>query len=76
MKEQPPLHQVGEALYGETSWKSPLARDLGVSVRTMTRWAKDGTPPTVFCDLLVLLRKRNLTLVYLLRELEAVKVSP
>jgi hypothetical protein len=76
MKEQPPLHRVGEALYGETSWKSPLARDLGVNVRTMTRWAKDGPPPTVWKNLLVLARERNRDLVFLLREMEAAKVSP
>jgi len=32
------LCAVGEALYGP-SWQSQLARDLGVAVRTMQRWA-------------------------------------
>lgn len=31
------LCEVGAALYGER-WQSPLARDLGVSDRTMRRW--------------------------------------
>jgi hypothetical protein len=32
------LRQVGEAIYGE-DWISPLARELGMSVRNMQRYA-------------------------------------
>lgn len=32
------LAEAGQALYG-AAWQSPLARDLGVAVRTMQRWA-------------------------------------
>lgn len=32
------LRVAGEALYG-TRWKSPLARDLDITKRTMERWA-------------------------------------
>lgn len=35
------LIRAGQALYGR-EWVSPLARELGVSLRTMTRW-KAGT---------------------------------
>ena len=37
------LKAAGEALYGE-QWKSPLARDLGMSVRHLRRLAA-GTEP-------------------------------
>jgi hypothetical protein len=32
------LEAVGRALYGEY-WRDPLAADLGVSVRSVQRWA-------------------------------------
>ena len=28
-------------------WQSSLARELGVSSRTMRRWLKDGAPPHI-----------------------------
>ena len=31
------LKRVGEFIYGE-QWQAPLARDLGVSERSMRRW--------------------------------------
>ena len=33
------LRSAGEALYG-ASWRAPLARDLGVSDRTIQRWLR------------------------------------
>lgn len=33
------LEKAGTALYGPTTWKHPLARDLGVSLRALRRWA-------------------------------------
>lgn len=53
------LRRCGEALYGPL-WQSELSRQLGVSVRTMQRWA-DGTsdvPRGVYTDLLRLLTER------------------
>lgn len=32
------LAEIGAAMYGETSWKTPLAADLGVAMRTVSRW--------------------------------------
>lgn len=32
------LAEIGTAMYGETSWKTPLAADLGVAMRTISRW--------------------------------------
>lgn len=32
------LKEIGNLLYGER-WQAPLARDLGVNVRTVARWA-------------------------------------
>ena len=55
------LAETGEALYGPR-WQSDLARDLGVSDRTVRRWAA-GThdmPPGVCADLLRLTRGRAL----------------
>ncbi len=51
------LNAVGAALYGP-QWQSQLARDLGVSIRTMQRWAAgqfsipDGVWPEIsdLCD--------------------------
>ena len=45
------LHDVGEALYGPR-WQTALAHDLGVSDRTMRRWATstDDLPPGVWTD--------------------------
>lgn len=46
------LIECGEALYGQ-QWQSALARDLGVSDRTVRRWAAGGkVPQGVYADLL------------------------
>lgn len=37
------LHEIGGALYGPL-WQSEMARDLGVAIRTVQRWAA-GTYP-------------------------------
>jgi hypothetical protein len=53
------LHQTGEALYGPR-WQTALSRDLGVSERTVRRWAA-GThdvPAGVWVDLLRLTQER------------------
>ena len=61
------LRAAGEALYG-SRWQSDLARDLGVSDRTMRRWAagSDAMPPGVALDLLPLCDER-------IAALEAIK---
>ena len=67
----PILVAVGEALYGPR-WQSDLARDLGVSDRTMRRWAA-GThhpPPAVQDDLLRLVIERKGLLGKLERTLQ------
>lgn len=56
------LHSAGEALYGPR-WQSDLARDLGVSDRTVRRWvAGDDPPPGVYIDLLRLVVERQVAL--------------
>lgn len=53
------LAECGEALYGPR-WQSDLARDLGVSDRTMRRWVA-GThdvPQGLYTDLLRLTEER------------------
>ncbi len=56
------LQSAGEALYGPR-WQSDLARDLGVSDRTVRRWvAGDDPPPGVYIDLLRLVVERQVEL--------------
>lgn len=57
------LVECGEALYGN-QWQCPLARDLGVSDRTVRRWVA-GThdvPTGLYLDLLRLTQERASTL--------------
>ena len=64
------LKRVGEALYG-AQWQSPLARDLGVSDRTMRRWAApEGPPDSIIGELLALVRARSTTLGEIAEALE------
>lgn len=60
------LRRCGEALYGPR-WQSDLARDLGVSDRTIRRWAAavDDPPPGVYADLTRLMSERADTLIAL-----------
>jgi transcriptional regulator GlxA family with amidase domain len=53
------LAEAGEALYGPR-WQCELARQLGVSDRTMRRWAAGthAVPPGVYVDLLRLTQER------------------
>jgi hypothetical protein len=57
------LHDCGEALHGH-QWQCALARDLGVSDRTMRRWATGAydLPAGVYVDLLRLTQERAATL--------------
>lgn len=57
------LLDCGEALYGSL-WQCALARDLGVSDRTMRRWATGAydLPTGVYTDLLRLTQERAATL--------------
>ena len=60
MSEVPALlGAVGRALYG-AQYQSALARDLGVTDRTMRRWVAGQTCPApgVWDDLLVLVEER------------------
>lgn len=53
------LIDCGLALYGP-QWQSALARDLGVSDRTMRRWVAGDSvvPPGAWIDLLRLTQER------------------
>ena len=53
------LVECGQALYG-TQWQSALARDLGISGRTMRRWVAGTTdaPAGLHVDLLRLTQER------------------
>jgi hypothetical protein len=65
------LVECGEALYGP-QWQTQLARDLGISDRTMRRWVASGEYPIgVHIDLLRLTIERALTLDDLATRLRA-----
>lgn len=52
------LLDCGSALYGP-QWQCALARDLGISDRTMRRWVAGADPPVgVYLDLLRLTQER------------------
>lgn len=55
------LAKAGRLLHGDL-WQAPLARDLGVSERTMRYWiaAEDRQPPPgIRADLVKLLKQRS-----------------
>jgi hypothetical protein len=53
------LQDCGEALYG-SRWQSDLARDLGISDRTVRRWVSgvDDPPLGIYTDLHRLVTER------------------
>jgi len=53
------LVECGEALYGPL-WQSALARDLGISDRTMRRWVAGTSevPAGLYIDLLRITQER------------------
>lgn len=59
MAESRILAETGEALYGPR-WQTDLARALGVSDRTVRRWAAgtQAVPPGAYTDLLRLTQER------------------
>lgn len=52
------LIDTGRALYGD-NWKTSLARELGVTVRTMRRWVAGDTslPPDLASRLVAIVRR-------------------
>jgi hypothetical protein len=62
-KSNRPIVIYGEALFGE-QWKAPLARALGVNVRTVKRWAAGEFQPHdgVFDDVRAMLKRRGIAL--------------
>lgn len=57
------LIETGQALYGP-QWQTALARDLGVSGRTMRRWVAGQfpVPVGVRAELVTLLKERGVML--------------
>lgn len=63
------LREAGEALYGPR-WQSDLARDLGVSDRTVRRWvAGQPIPAGLWSELREDIRARQRVLAVLLTKL-------
>ncbi len=64
------LRKVGETLYG-ARWQAPLARDLGVTDRTIRNWAGgQGCPADVPTRLLPILRRRGESMTHLILTIE------
>jgi len=65
------LREAGEALYG-ARWQSDLARDLGVSDRTVRRWAAGSfaVPAGVWGLIHNLLRERGVAMANVRRRLK------
>lgn len=52
------LEQVGRSVFGDR-WKTDLARELGVTYRTLQRWCVAGVcPDDVRAEVRVVLRRR------------------
>lgn len=64
------LREAGAALYGPR-WQSDIARDLGVSDRTVRRWdaGQNDVPEGVWDELRALLKARGLALAAVRRKL-------
>lgn len=64
------LREAGEALYGP-HWQSPLARDLGMALRTMQRYAAGSrpVPPGLWPELYRLLSARATAIPALMRRM-------
>lgn len=67
------LERAGEALHGRNVWKGPLADDLGVSPRTLQRWATGQAfiPPGVWGEIAGLLREHSAEAAQLAEQLPA-----
>lgn len=64
------LTAVGQTLYG-SRWQSDMARSLGVSDRTVRRWAADGAIPAgVWSDIAGLLDRRAAALASIMPSIE------
>lgn len=65
------LREAGEALYGPR-WQSELARALGVSDRTVRRWAAGSfaVPAGVWTTIGDMLRERGVALASVRRRLK------
>lgn len=60
------LRSAGEALYG-ASWRAPLARDLGVSDRTIQRWLRgENQIPADAHYLLLKICERHFCVIHLI----------
>ena len=62
--------ELGEMLYGP-QWQSPLARALGINLRTVQRWAAgESTPPeTVMNDVIAMFMEHALRVTALCERL-------
>lgn len=71
MTDHPSIESIGVSLYGEW-WQRQLARDLGVSDRTVRYWI-DGTmtpKPGVYADIARICRDRAALLTDLATKIE------
>lgn len=54
------IRELGTALYG-AQWQSPMAKALGINLRTVQRWAagQNRSPDAVLIELAALLRAKQ-----------------
>ncbi len=65
------LTKIGEAAWGP-SWQTPMAAALGVSDRTVRRWASAGdVPDGVWADLAAICKARGGALLDLAQKIVA-----
>ena len=70
------LAKVGAALYGPR-WQSELARNVGVSDRTMRRWAvgDDNVSEIAWRDMSLLLKTRAIDLQELRNQIKDIRLG-
>jgi hypothetical protein len=68
------LRHAGEALFGPL-WQSELARELGIALRTLQRWAAGSypIPAGIWLEIAALARARGDKLLALALELESAR---
>jgi hypothetical protein len=64
------LQAAATLIYG-SEWQAPLARDLGVALRTVQRWAaREMSPPDVRGELAAICRRKAEALMSIAAALE------
>lgn len=70
------IHAIGAALYGP-QWQTPMAAALGVSVRTVQRWASGAikVSPAMWAKILTIAERRKIEVKAVIDRLQIVTRS-